>query len=234
LREEQSVVYYLVLSSIGAAFILATSWLGFHEAPAISTEERMILGGAFIAGAIFGTSFALRPGWTKTLLKRSVHGFKDERAGRSKRRIRGHHPDCEHFESHTFKRGDRLSCAGCFGLATGSTVAILLMIIYLGFPVELLPFTWYVLLLSGFLMVIGSFIEIVIPTRVALVHVVSNILLVVGFFFVVVASIQLTSNLFFGLLGIMISFLWLDTRIQLSTWRHSIICKECSEQCKVY
>jgi hypothetical protein len=37
-----------------------------------------------------------------------------------------------------------------------------------------------------------------------------------------------------GLVGIIICFLWLDTRIQLSRWNHLKTCRRCPKACKSF
>jgi len=100
--------------------------------------------------------------------------------------------------------------------------------------IELQNLVLKILILLGFVFIILNYTEILMPTRNAFVHVISNAFLVMGFFFIVMGVFELTGSVVAGVVGVIISFLWLDTRIQLSKWRHAVICKNCADSCKAY
>jgi hypothetical protein len=62
----------------------------------------------------------------------------------------------------------------------------------------------------------------------------SNLVMPFGFFLVAVGLLEATGNAAYGLAGVLISFLWLDTRIRLSRRRHIRTCSSCREACKSY
>ena len=131
--------------------------------------------------------------------------------------------------------GDKVLCAGCLGLASGSIVSIILTIAYIAImPNETIQGVFQGFIVMGIALIALNFIEIAVPQRNAHMHVVFNGLLVAGFFLVVIGTYELTGRIAYGILAIILSFLWLDTRIHLSNWRHSVICRDCSEMCKVY
>ena len=160
--------------------------------------------------------------------------MKKQRPRTKLRRRQGHHPDCERFESHTIKIKDKVLCAGCTGLALGSIVSIFLMGVYILLPNEIPPTILHISIMPGMFLIALNYIETVIPTRKTLLHLISNIFLVIGFFFVVIGIFQSAGSVIYGIFGILMSFLWLDTRIRLSSWRHARICEDCGETCKVY
>jgi hypothetical protein len=85
------------------------------------------------------------------------------------------------------------------------------------------------------LIIIGlAYVEIMLPIRHAVVHIISNIFLVLSFFLVTISIFETTGNKVYGILSVIISFLFLDTRIQLSNWQHARICESCSETCKMH
>ena len=85
------------------------------------------------------------------------------------------------------------------------------------------------------MIIIGfSYIETVIPGRTPAGHVTGNVLLVIGFFLVVAGVFGTTKSPLIGAFAVLISFLWLDTRVQLSNWHHAMICRDCKNTCKAY
>jgi uncharacterized membrane protein len=146
----------------------------------------------------------------------------------------GHHPDCEEFNGHIMEFMGRTVCSGCTGLALGSIVAIIFTIAYIALQVNADAWVLYVSLIVGVVLVALSLTDIVLSLGKAGLHNRINIFLVIGFFLVVVSVHQLTGSAAFGLIAIIISFLWLDTRIQLSGKRHRDICKACDQSCKAY
>jgi hypothetical protein len=201
------------------------------EADTVDSQEKLLVGGAFIGSCVLGISLAIWPGW----FRRSGGGGHGTRGDKTGGRGRlGHHPDCDLFQAHVIWTKGKSLCAGCTGLALGSVASILLTIVYLVLPLDIQPTILHGLMVLGIVLVVVTYIEIVAPARNVLVHVTTNILLVVGFFSLVIGSFQLTGSLAYGLLGVVISFLLLDTRIQLSSWRHNRICANCRESCKVY
>lgn len=146
----------------------------------------------------------------------------------------GHHPDCSEFESHTLRSGDRVLCAGCTGLAIGAGLSIVVMAAYVVVPMDLPLVMVYLLMGVGALLVVANYVEIAFFSLRPLNHALWNASMVVGFLFVVIGILHLTGNPFVGLLGVVIAFLWLDTRIQISSWKHSETCGACSQECKAY
>jgi hypothetical protein len=65
-------------------------------------------------------------------------------------------------------------------------------------------------------------------------HVVANVLLVLGFFLVTIGVLDATGTLAYGLVAIIVCYLWLDTRIQLSDYRHAGTCYSCGRGCGYY
>lgn len=229
------VIYYLTLSAIGAALIMVVSRFSSSDTNnTIHLLDRMVVGVVFISSCVLGISLALRPNWIKRFTERESHDTKKQQPRTKLRERQGHHPDCERFGSHTIKIKDEVLCAGCTGLALGSIASIFLMSVYILLPNEIPPTILDISIISGTILIALNYMETVILTRNTILHLFSNIFLVIGFFFVVVGIFQSTGSMIYGIFGVLIAFLWLDTRIQLSGWRHTRICKDCSETCKVY
>nr|QNO50634.1 hypothetical protein PPJMCGDE_00005 [Methanosarcinales archaeon ANME-2c ERB4] len=234
MNQKMLVIYYLTLSTIGAALILVVSRFSSSDTNTIHLFDRIVVGVVFISSCVFGISLAVRPNWIKRFTERKSHDMKKQQPQTKLRGRQGHHPDCERFERHTIKLKDKVLCAGCTGLALGSIASIFLMGVYILLSNEIPPIVFNISIMLGMILIALNYIETVIPTRKTLLHLISNIFLVIGFFFVVVGIFQSTGSVICGIFGVLISFLWLDTRIRLSSWQHTMICKDCSETCKVY
>jgi len=87
---------------------------------------------------------------------------------------------------------------------------------------------------AGFGAVSIAYFEAAFGTRRPVLHVFANGFMIFGFLLLLVGTMEATGNGISGLLVVSFSFLWMDTRIQLSKWRHSLACEECPESCKVY
>jgi hypothetical protein len=201
--------------------------------PPITIEEKGIIAGIFIMSCVIGISFTFHPNW--------VRRYQPEKKNREKntnkeatRLFQGHHPDCHTFQNHRIQLKHKTWCAGCLGLLIGLCVSILLMILYLILDVTQSKIISYSLFIIGLFILTFVYIEIVYSNRRPLLHVFTNSLLPLSFFFIIIAVIGLTGKLVYGFFTILLCFLWLDVRIQLSKWRHRFLCTHCVESCKVF
>jgi hypothetical protein len=231
LNQKKIAVYYLILSVIGAALMIVVSGFAPSNEHSFHLFDKLVVGGAFILSCIGGICVAIKPHWIKS----PKQGSHDEKQHHIKvRGYQGHHPDCEQFTHHTIKIKNHILCPGCNGLALGSIISVFLMGIYIVFPNEVSPIILHSFIILGMILIALNYIEIVIPTRMAYLHLIFNVFLVISFFFIVISIFHLTGSTLYGMFAVLLSFLWLDTRIQLSNWRHSKVCLHCSEACKVY
>lgn len=200
----------------------------------VQSSSRLFVGISLTFSFLLGISLALRPRW----LLRIVRGREEKGLSASSpnggRRFRGHHPDCNSFNDHVIEIDGRKVCAGCLGLALGASVSILLTIAYAGYQWTLIPDWPGVLVIIGLILVTINLIETYVPNRSTGLHISSNTLLVIGSCFVTIGVLEESGSAINGVLAIIISFLWLDTRIRISNWRHVETCSRCSEKCKVF
>ena len=234
MNRKQEALFFVALSVIGAIFVILVVWLRPATSAAIVFTDRAVVGGALVLSCALGIGLALRPNRIRRLALRQHHGGIPEQSKAPARRRQGHHPDCVWFDSHRLVIGGRALCAGCTGLAVGSIVAVVLAVFYLAFSPGIPVETARALIGVGLVILAVNYIGIASPSRKAASHAFSNAALVVGFLLVTVSVLELTSSLAYGLLAVVLSFLWLDTRIRLSGWRHSQTCEECVELCKAY
>ncbi len=226
------VVIYLILSAMGALFVSVIALSS--EASTVEFADRIVVGGAFVASCILGVYLAIRPGWIRRSSKVGSHAVIEDGQETTNRKMVGHHPDCSGFKNHVVRIGGKELCSGCTGLATGSVTAILFAVLYVAVPMESMRGILITLMFFGMVLVALSYLDIAFSFGNAWTHLVVNFLLVFGFYLVVISIHQLSGSIAFGLVSIIISFLWLDTRIQLSSWRHAETCKKCGEMCRIY
>jgi len=234
LRLETSIRYYVFLSVVAGILVLVMVFPGSSGPPEVTFGTRAVIGGAFIASCLLGISMALKPAWLRRVTKQAGHGSSSAGEEGTRRRRQGHHPDCEHFMGHTVRIGGRVLCGGCTGLLLGSVVSIVGAASYMFLSLNESRAVLLTILGAGLFIVSLCLVEIRIPAREKSVHLMSNMFLVAGFLLVVTSVLELTGDALFGLVAVVLSFLWLDTRIQMSGWRHSEICGSCPETCKAY
>jgi hypothetical protein len=226
------VFYYLLLSVIAAVLVL-TMVLVRPIADTITFYEKLFVAIVFIASCLFGISLAIYPNWWRTKSHQINHASK-VKEGKIKRSFQGHHPDCNTFKSHIIFIKNKPRCAGCLGLALGSLVSILLMALYLFLPYRLPIATSYILLMLGIFALLLVYGEIILNKRHTLLHIIINSLLVLSFLVITISVVEITKGPVYGILTILICFLWLDTRIHLSNQQHKNICASCTKSCKTY
>ena len=233
MKENRYLYSYFILSIIGAAFILLFALLGTSDKGEIKILDKTIICVVFIICCIFGISLAFKPNWIRSYRKRKIIKNKSMKDRLTILR-QGHHPTCGQFEKHTIKFNNKILCAGCTGLILGAVSASVFMVIYvlIGFNVSTTFF--YFLIILGLIFIAANFILTFLQPKNAGGQLISSIALIIGFLFVVLGIFELTGEIIYGLIGIIISFLWLDTRIQLSYFRHSELCNNCQKICKAY
>ena len=234
MKQVKNVYYYLFLSIVAAALLLVLTFFSSSIINTIETYDKLFICGVFITSCILGISLAIFPGWFNRFTKHEKHDANRKIIQKITRKREGHHPDCDQFKNHTIKIKNKTLCTGCFGLSIGSVISIILMIIYVLIDSNQSSTIFHFLIFLGLIVIGLTYVEIILPVRNAVVHVISNIFLVISFLLITISIFEITGNKIYGTISVIISFLWLDTRIQLSNWQHARICKHCSERCKMY
>ena len=234
MKQISFIFQYLIFSVISVILLLSVVFFNIPSKDTIVIIDRLTVGIIFIISCLIGISLAFYPGWIKRHLKRKLKNPNKKNNKKQARERIGHHPDCDRFKYHTIKINGRIYCAGCIGLAIGSIISIILMIIYIPFSISLSADIFLFLTILGFLIIVFVFIEIFLNNRNIFIHILSNSFLVLSFLMILIGITELTKMISFGIICIILSFLWMDTRIQLSKWHHSTICNECDKSCKMY
>lgn len=233
MKRTNTIYLYLVFSVVAAVLILLLVGTAPSQSLSRSIQEEVGIASVFILCCSIGISFTLRPNW----VRRSILGFQNEEKNtqpRGERSFQGHHPDCPTFKNHTIRWKEKTWCAGCLGLFIGLCVSIALMTLYLGTGIQLTKMMSVFLLLLGLFILAVVYVEIFHQSRHATVHVFINSMLPLIFFIITISVVAITGKFIYGLFTILFCFLWLDTRIRLSKWHHSILCTHCSESCKMF
>ncbi len=231
MKKENNIFIYLGLSIIAAFLLLIITFLSTESS--IELKDKSIVGLIFIISCAFGLSFALRPGWYR---KNFRHGNIELKKGKIKKYnidFIGHHPKCIEFRNHIIKTKKKSYCAGCLGLAFGTLVSIFLMFIYI-FGINKLPSFINFFLPIGFIIIIIVYFEIITSIRKPIIHVIVNFFFVISFLLIVISILEITGSIFYGSIAVLLSYLWLDTRCQLSNRQHKCICNSCNKSCKIY
>jgi hypothetical protein len=231
LKDYRVVYFFLILSVIAMLLVLVLIGLTPSQNTHLSFSEKVGTVGVFIICCVFGISFTMKPNWVRRLVSASKDQEKNAQSN-GERLFRGHHPDCSPFQNHTIQMNGKTLCAGCLGLSLGLFAAIGSMIVYTITDIQQTKTMSFLLLLLGLIFLMLVYIEIFYESISPILHVFLNSLMPLGFSLITIAVGGFTGEPLYGFFSILLCFLWLDTRIRLSKWRHSSICIQCPESCK--
>ncbi len=234
MRLTRHIFVYLTFSAVAALLVVLFVQTAPLDPPTMSLLEKGGIAGVFITCAFFGISFTLRPNWIyrKFLKKKSKEVVKG--ADEIKRPFQGHHPDCSTFQTHTIRWRDTVVCTGCLGLFIGFVASILFMLMYLTIDIQFPKIVSFLILTAGLCILGVIFLENLLMRKHLLFHVLSNSALPICFFLITISTTELTGEFVDGFFTIVLCFLWIDTRIRLSKWRHGLSCTHCPNTCKMY
>lgn len=137
--------------------------------------------------------------------------------------FRSHHPDCDHFQSHTLTIRDKRICAGCSGLFLGALLGIVACILYYLYGFSSPPLFWI-----GVTAVFMALLQLnYLKIDNAPVKFISNLVLVMGSAAILLGILESKAQLsiyFLVLIG-----LWIYTRTTVSATDHDRICGQCSD-----
>jgi hypothetical protein len=230
MNQKEVTLAYIVLSSSAAGMVLAVTFFSSSNGQMLSSFDRLVISSALLASCVLGIVSS-----SKVVHFRRANGpgSRDDISSGSRRQHIGHHPDCEGFKDHTVTIGGRTRCSGCLGLGLGCIIGLLLIMVYLIAP-GIAPDQGSALVAIGLLMVLTNLVETAHHSRTPAWHMMANAILPVGFVLVTVGAAESTGKVAIGLLAVLISFLWLETRIHISDWKHAEICRKCGRECRSY
>lgn len=224
---------YLIFSIIGAFFLLILVMNGLTSTSSLQFQEKLWITRSLFLCFLLGISVTIRPNWMRYF----YHTKKNEKKllqAPGKRCFQGHHPNCSTFQNHTIHWNGKILCAGCFGHFLGLCISLVITIVFMMIDVQLTKMTVVLLFSAGLLILPFVYIEILHRSTHASLHFFINALLPLSFFSITIAVGEITGDVLYGLFSILLCFLWLDTRVQLSKWRHTQLCTSCTESCKLF
>lgn len=224
---------YLVLSFIAMVLIITIAGTAPPTPPSLTFFEKLGIATVFIFCCIVGISFTIRPNWFRQTFPK-LNNAEKKTSPQVTRQFQGHHPNCAMFQNHIIQWRNKVWCAGCLGLLIGLCSAILFMILYVTFDVTLSKTISFFCLLLGFLALSLVFAEAFYQSHSPVLHVVINSILPLSYLLITIAVGEATGQFVSGLFTLLLCFLWIDTRIHLSKWRHSLLCLQCPESCKMF
>ena len=234
MNKKNKAVYYLILSLLSIFLLSLLILYDSNRNNITDNSDRYLISLLLIICFIIGLLRTLHPKSYKKVLKYFNKESIKTKTQNSNRRKIGHHPDCEKFQKHRIFVKNKVYCTGCLGLAIGCVISILLIISYLILYVNLNYPIHYYLFFLGVVIVILTFLEILLPFKQKHFHMFINAFFVISFLLITLSILEITNNIIYAMISILISFLWLETRITLSSYNHSAICSRCSETCKMF
>jgi hypothetical protein len=234
LKKGSTVFIYITLSIAAAFLLLILAFSSNSNIKTIGIYDRYFVSIFFIISCLIGVSLTIHPGWIRKSLKGIIKNSTTENIKKTDIKREGHHPNCDKFKNHIFRFKSRVYCTGCLGLAIGCVISIILIIFYNSIYVKISPEIYFYLIIVGMIIVGFVFIEIISNKRNLYIHIISNSFLIIGFLIIIIGITEITGDKIYGIISIIFSFLWLDTRIQLSNWHHGKICSKCCKSCKMY
>jgi hypothetical protein len=229
LNRRRTVLGYILLSALAAAMLGVIAWDGSQHSSGTSLMDRVIVCLAFISSCAWGMVQSYRPGRLRCKRKTKPSAPIDEKGPV----YVAHHPNCGRFDDRVVAIRGGLYCGGCLGLMIGSLLSLMLVVVYLltsGLEAMMGALT----MSFGIGLVALCLMEIGLDRGAPWSHVIANVLLVLGFFLVTIGVLDATGTLAYGLVAIIVCYLWLDTRIQLSDYRHADTCESCGWGCGYY
>ncbi len=142
---------------------------------------------------------------------------------------KAHHPTCDQYSGHTINIKNRILCAGCTGLVTGATIALMGTTLYFFLGLRFI-FPEVVFWIGFLFVMIGLFqhpIYRLMPMLGGGPRVFVNVLFVVGSFLLLASLMQFMNNAVLGVYCLLLILYWIFTRITMSRRSHRKICSRC-------
>jgi hypothetical protein len=224
--------YYIGMSLAGLSLLTMLSI--YSQIPTTDFPfRRQLVISVFILTCLLGIIAGASPSTCFNMLyikkSRKPNSYNSNGSSRIQRKVDyvGHHPVCSSFSSHTMSFGKSVYCVGCTGLIIGATISIIGSLIYVlvdpnfGRASQLIFWTGFVWVWLGLIQhnisVLGG----------VLVHLLLNIVFVVGAFFLLVAIDVINGNFVLELYLFGLIFFWIFARTKLSQLEHGRICASC-------
>jgi hypothetical protein len=226
--QSHGLTVFIVASLVACLSILTLSVYS-PNIPESILWQRQLVAAAFVAICFAGGSAALFP--RKCAATLETHGFQrssEKENNSSSPVIKGHHPDCERYLTHTVLLGKTTYCSACLGLFTGAFLGSIAVAGYFLFEAGNAGSSFPLAILGQACLTMG-FLQFKLKSRLRLF---ANIALVLGATLSLIGMDEQMKNAFVDLLVTGASPVWIATRISISQWDHSRICSRCGFTCR--
>jgi hypothetical protein len=191
--------------------------------------RNMAVGSVFAAVCILGIFAVLHPDSCSGILD---FGKRDgyERNARRVRELalRGHHNTCEGYSSHVLRIGDRRFCATCSGLLVGAIVVLVGIGLYFFGNLQIGETPFMLVSVGAVGLVLGLFYPLIPRFRDGFTRFSVSMLFAVGSFLILVSMEEAAANTSIDFFFIVLTILWILTKMSISQWEHQRICSQCS------
>lgn len=185
--------------------------------------RRPLIGALYSAVCVLGVVAVFYPVKCRLMFRKPNASTNPNTPAHSSVQFRGHHPDCEKFNTNRITIKGRAFCAACSGLLIGAIAAMVGIVLFsLGF-FHLGLGSMGVLVAGEVLMLVGlAQIKMKGYSKIAM-----NAVFVIGSFNILVVADLVGQSLLLDLyvLGLIVFLLWL--RILLSEWHNKRTCLAC-------
>jgi hypothetical protein len=213
IREHRNQLVYVVLAELS---LIVTSLVVLMAQP-INLAQASSLRAVFSLICVLGIIAGVSPGVL------SFSGA-ERRDGDG---VSGHHPDCGRFNGHTINLLGKKRCAGCSGLVIGAVASLGGLALRLA-PLELGIYTVF---WGGGILVALGLAQHFIDLGNEWVHLLLNILFVMGAWLMFESIQGLVLDLGVQMYFLSMTVFWIWARIRVSQWTHVGICAGCPRRC---
>lgn len=214
--DKRTQIEYLLVSFLGLVVLI-----GMKRSLGISqfTFQHVLYLASFSVICIIGLAAAVMPG----KLGFSSHGDHVNHESR----VLGHHPDCGRFGGHVLFFNGVGYCAGCMGLAVGSFMTLVGLVLYFLLSFSVPGFVFW----GGIFLISLGLLQHFIDLGVALIHFLLNVVFVLGAFLLVISLDFIGAGVWVELYSLGLIVFWILARIRISQEEHVGTCAGCGLGC---
>jgi hypothetical protein len=225
-----AIMLFLIFVSFFGLVLAVVFVINPPEAQDDYALRRPVVGAALAVVCVLGILAVLYPASCAGIagLKKqgeTMHSFHKARV----RVLRGHHATCERYSTHVMHVGDSVFCSSCSGLFVGAVIVLVCigLFFFSGLRLSAQPF---VPVLVGVVGVTAALLYPFVPVKFqnGSTRFLVGVLLAVGSFLVLAGVDAAAESLSVDLFFVVLSVLWLATKMSLSQWEHRKTCALCS------
>lgn len=193
--------------------------------------QRQVTGSIFMAICILGTIAGISPSRCSQMthsrtIGRSQYESNSRNVEETTTALEGHHPTCESFSSHVIQFRGETYCAGCTGLVMGAIMSLLGSLLYF-FSDLSAGEAGALIFWLGFVGVACGLLQYNLTLNRRLVHVLLNVVFVVGAFLLLVGVNEVNGNVVLNYYLLILIVYWIIAKIMMSQLEHEKICSTC-------